>query len=135
MTKLTVAADLANLDEVGQFVQNAAKHANLNSKNTYRLRLAVDEIVTNIITHGYAENGKHGAVDLQAELNSNALTIIVEDSAIPYDPRQAPQPDVTLPLEQRNIGGLGVYLTIRSLDEFRYEFKDNRNRNIFVIYR
>jgi serine/threonine-protein kinase RsbW len=135
MHLLTVAADLENLDQISQFVATVAKTANLSSKDTYRLRLAVDEIVTNIILHGYAENGLQGDIELKSHCNDYALSIIVEDHAVPYDPRLAPEPDVTVPLEQRKIGGLGVYLTIRSVDEFRYEFVNNRNRNIFVIYR
>jgi anti-sigma regulatory factor (Ser/Thr protein kinase) len=135
MHSLTVAANLENLEDINQYVIEVAKTANLGAKDTYRLRLAVDEIATNIITHGYGENGLCGDIELKAQVDDYTLTIIVEDQAIPYDPRLAPEPDVNLPLEQRAIGGLGVYLTIRSVDEFRYEYVEKCNRNVFVIYR
>jgi serine/threonine-protein kinase RsbW len=62
------------------------------------------------------------------------LTIWIEDSSVAYDPRQVPAPDTDLPIEQRPVGGLGVYLAIRSVDEFLYEHVGDRNRAIFKMH-
>ena len=109
MPQLTVPAVLESLAAVSEFVQQAAAAAGLDQRTTYRLRLAVVELVTNSITHGYCEAGLCGTVDLRAELDDRQLTVTIEDTAIPYDPTQTPAPDdLGLPVEQRKIGGLGV---------------------------
>jgi serine/threonine-protein kinase RsbW len=112
----------------------AAASAGLDKRASYRLRLAVDEIATNIIVHGYANAGHQGELELRAEIDDTTLTIAIDDTGETYDPRQAPIPDINLPLEQRPIGGLGVYLAMRSVDEFSYEHLGDRNRTIFKMH-
>src|SRR5207249_3471436 len=83
--------------------------------------LAVDEIATNIITYGYEPAGIEGDITVRADTDEQALTIIIEDNAKPFDPLQQMEPDdLDLPLEQRNIGGLGIYLAINGVDKFTY---------------
>jgi anti-sigma regulatory factor (Ser/Thr protein kinase) len=102
----------------------------------YQLRLSVIELVTNTITHGYREANLSGTVELRAEMNDQFLTLTLEDSAIPYDPSQAPPPDdLSLPAEERQVGGLGVFLALRGLDAFRYERVGDRNRSVLVMKR
>jgi serine/threonine-protein kinase RsbW len=128
-----VPATLDSLGAIAEYVMAAAASAGLDKRASYRLRLAVDEIATNIIVHGYASAGLQGALELRADIDAGSLTIAIEDSGVAYDPRQAPVPDIDLPLEQRPIGGLGVYLASRSVDEFRYERVGDRNRTIFKM--
>jgi sigma-B regulation protein RsbU (phosphoserine phosphatase) len=97
--------------------------------------LAVDEIATNIVTHGYAEAGLEGAVKVEAFIDEKHLTVYLEDTGAAYDPTQASMPDLDLPAEERPIGGLGVYLVIQGVDKFRYERVGDRNRNIFIMNR
>jgi anti-sigma regulatory factor (Ser/Thr protein kinase) len=112
----------------------AAAAAGLDRRASYRLRLAVDEIATNIIVHGYANAGRQGVLGLCADIDDRALTIAIDDTGVTYDPRQAPIPDINLPIEQRPVGGLGVYLAMRSVDEFFYEQLGDRNRTIFKMH-
>ncbi len=136
MEDLTVPATLESLSPIGQYVIAAAQTAGLDRKASYRLRLAVDEIATNIITYGYAEAGLAGDVVVRAELAPESLTITLEDTARPFDPRGQDVPDqIDRPLEERPIGGLGVFLATLGVDEFRYEYVGQRNRNIFVVKR
>jgi serine/threonine-protein kinase RsbW len=136
MEALTVAGTLDSLSEIAKYVMASANAAGLDKKTCYRLRLAVDEIATNIIVHGYEEAGREGEVVCQATLAEECLTITLEDTGEHYDPtKQALPDDMDLPLEQRQIGGLGVYLTIQGVDKFTYERVGNRNRNIFVVNR
>ncbi len=136
MEPLSVPGTLDSLSAVADYVKAAAAIAGLDKGTTYRLRLAVDEIVTNIVTHGYAEAGLQGTVDLRAEIDEGALTISVEDTGVAFDPRQLGAPGgLDLPLEQRNSGGLGVYLVIQNVDRFLYERVGGRNRNIFIMDR
>ncbi len=136
MQALTVPGNLDSLDDVGRYVLEAAAAAGLDKKAAYRLRLAVDEIVTNIIVHGYEEAGRSGDVYLQIDLDGQALTLTVTDMAVPFDPRSLPAPNnLDDPLEMRKIGGLGVYLAINGVDRFDYHYTDAQNHNIFTMYR
>jgi anti-sigma regulatory factor (Ser/Thr protein kinase) len=134
MKPAIVPATLDSLGPIADYVMAAAAAAGLDRRASYRLRLAVDEIATNIIVHGHANAGHHGALELRADIDDRALTIAIDDTGVTYDPRQAPIPDIDLPLEQRPIGGLGVYLAIRSVDEFLYEHIGDRNRTIFKMH-
>lgn len=136
MDPLTVPGTLDSLETIREYVTAAATAASLNKKISYRLRLAVDEIATNIITHGYAEAGLKGMLDLQADIDEKVLTISIEDTGVAYDPRQSEPPDdLDLPLEQRQMGGLGVFLAIQNVDKCLYERVGGRNRHTFIVKR
>jgi len=133
---LTVPGNLDALDDIAAYVLNAATTAGLDRKSAYRLRLAVDEIATNIVMHGYDAAGMQGAIWVQATLLPKTLTIVLEDEAPEYDPLSTPTPDdLDAPIAERQIGGLGVYLTLRGVDEFHYERAAGRNRNVFTMRR
>ena len=113
-----------------------AAAAGIEKSAAYRLRLAVDEIATNCVVHGYDEAGLEGMLYLGGSIDDKTLTVYVEDTALPYDPRQTPAPDdLDIPLEEREIGGLGVFLALRGVDQFEYEYADGRNRSIFMMKR
>lgn len=136
MKPLIVPGRLASLSLIRNYARAAAAEAGLDKKRTYRLELAVDEIATNIVNHGYQEAGLTGDVVARATIDAAALTIALEDTAVPFDPRRLTRPEqIDLPLAERPIGGLGVFLAIENVDEFRYEYVDGHNRNIFVVKR
>ena len=131
---VVVPGTLGSLGPIREFVKEAAAEAGLDSKRTYRLQLAVDEISSNIVIHGYEEHGLTGDVEVRAEIGPDSLTITLIDSAVAYNPLNRPQPeDLDAPLENRMIGGLGVYLAIKNVDEFLYRYVDGCNQNIFVV--
>lgn len=136
MEPLTVPGALDSLSAIGRYVLSAAALAELDKKTAYRLRLAVDEIATNVITHGYEEANRTGLLDIQAVINEAALTIILEDTGVAYQPDEISEPaHLDRPLAERPMGGLGLYLAAQNVDQFRYERTDNRNRHTFVVYR
>ncbi|ARV57811.1 anti-sigma regulatory factor [Nostocales cyanobacterium HT-58-2] len=138
MQLLIVPATLDSLSKISEYVMTAVAAAGLDKKAAYRCRLAVDEITTNIITYGYSQVDNEGMLNLQADIDEQALTISIEDTGLAYNPNQAQLPDeeqLKLPLEQRSPGGLGVYLALHSVDKFLYERIGNKNRNILVMYR
>ncbi|MBM4324553.1 MAG: ATP-binding protein [Deltaproteobacteria bacterium] len=131
------AATLDSLGPVRDYLKSAAQTAGLDKKATYEVCLAVDEIATNIILHGYEEAGRSGVLDVHVDMGERQLTVTLEDDGEPFDPRQSKLPedeDLLRPLEERPIGGLGLYLAFQGVDEFRYERAGGRNRNIFVVY-
>jgi anti-sigma regulatory factor (Ser/Thr protein kinase) len=138
MNPLCLPATLDALDEIGKYVIAATTEAGLDIKAAYGLRLAVDEIATNIITHGYQEAGRNGDVTVSGVLTDSSLTIVLEDSGVPFDPLSRALPeedDLNLPLEERPIGGLGIFLVLKGVDTFTYQHEEGRNRNIFVMNR
>lgn len=136
MEPLTVPGTMDSLNAIAEYVIAAAAAAGLDKKTAYKLRLAIDEIATNIIIYGYKQAARGGGLTLQADCDQQSLTISIEDSGIPYDPTQkSTSDDLDKPLEQRQIGGLGIYLAIQSVDKFIYERVGNLNRNVFIVHR
>lgn len=138
MEPLVVPGTLESLQAIRDFVKAAAEQATLDRKKANRLRLAVDEIATNSIVHGYEEAGLSGDLIVSATIDDAALTIIVEDNGAAYDTTQHKVPtsdEINAPISTREIGGLGIFLTLKGMDDFRYERVADRNRNIFVMHR
>ena len=139
MESITLPADLDALDPIADFVIAHARAAGLGDQPSYRLRLAVDELATNVILHGYEEHGLRGDITLTADLDDQTLVIAIEDSAVPYDPRKHDLDRVAehfvKPLEERPIGGLGTFFVMQAVDDFQYEWKDGRNRSILTVNR
>jgi anti-sigma regulatory factor (Ser/Thr protein kinase) len=137
MEHLTVPGELESLELIAAFVMAQASQVGLDKKATYRLRLAVDEIATNIILYGFKESDLKGDIQVFATTDDTKLEIALEDNAVPFDPLNANQVEVAelqRPLEERQMGGLGVYLAMQGVDQFRYERVHDRNRNIFVMH-
>ena len=125
-----------SLKALRDYAVQAAEVAGLPRNRIEGLRMAVDEYATNIITYGYRDAGRSGDIDASATINDQHLIISLVDTAAPYDPTQKSDPtNLEDPLEERDIGGLGIMLTRQSLDEWRYEFKNGRNCNDFVLKR
>jgi serine/threonine-protein kinase RsbW len=109
--------------EVAAFVGRLAACARLAQRPAYRLRLAADEITTNIAVHGYRSHG--GEITLDGGFDPAQVWLRVEDGAPPFDPRRRPRP---APADGARIGGYGLLLALGSLDRFAYEYRDARNR-------
>ena len=133
---LSVPDNLDSLKPVRDFVKNAAEAAGLEKKSAYKLVLAVDEVVANIILHGYQEAGLTGEITVERTVHPDHLRIDLYDSAAPYNPHEREDPDhLDRPLEDRPIGGLGVYLARQGADRMHYEHVDGRNHNTFIVLR
>ena len=138
MLPLIVPGRLDSLEKIRKYTMLAAKNAGLEKARAYKLRLAVDEIATNIINYGYQRAGLEGVISVEVNLDEHALTITLDDTSGYFDPTLRPPPPpeyFTQPLEEREIGGWGVYLAIQNVDQFHYHRLQNHNRNIFIMYR
>lgn len=125
-----------SIDLIRQYIAELAQQAGLSKKAGYNLRLAADEIATNIVLYGYEAAGLEGNIEVLHELTDDGLKVVFEDTAAPFDPlaRELPDDeDLALPLEERNVGGLGIFLTVKGVDDFSYERVADRNRNIFKM--
>jgi serine/threonine-protein kinase RsbW len=117
--RLQISAELSQLATVRRFVETAGASLNVSRALTEPLILAVDESLSNIIQHGYQQ--QTGTITIEVERAADALIVRLQDQAPPFDPTARPDPDVSQPLHQRPVGGLGVYLTRRSVDSVSYE--------------
>ncbi len=136
MEPLTVPGVLDSLKPIRDYVQSAASEVGLDKKTSYTLSLAVDEVATNIVLHGYEEAGRSGNVTIESHRTPDSLKIVLEDTGIEYDPTQSDLPtedDLDRPLDERPIGGLGIMLTMDGVDDFQYERVGDRNRNSFIV--
>jgi serine/threonine-protein kinase RsbW len=136
MDKLSLPAVLDSLAQVRHYVKEAAARAGIDEERSYKLQLAADEIATNIISYGYKNAGPSAEISIGGEIRDDTLVITLEDRAPAFDPRTTPMPDaedLAKPLEERAIGGLGIYLATQGVDRFDYRREGDRNINIFEV--
>lgn len=108
--------------ESGQFCERAG----IEKQESLKIRLILEELIVNIISYGYSDDKEHEIViKLQAE--NNSIKITIEDDAAPFHPFEAEEPDLHLPLEEREPGGHGIHLVKNFSESLSYETKDGIN--------
>jgi serine/threonine-protein kinase RsbW len=112
---LRIAADVHNLADIRRFVREAAAEMGAGPDAICGLELAIEEAACNAIVHGY--QGRTGWLEVEVQRDEDAAVVRLRDGAPPFDPTHVLAPDLTLPLEERPLGGLGVYLIRQSVDE------------------
>lgn len=124
---LTIEAEIEKWNDVRFFVENFMQKNAVSTNDMMMLDIAIEEIFVNVASYAYAPN--HGMVTLEVGIlqNPKAMQVIFTDQGIPYNPLDKEDPDVNLKLEEREIGGLGIYMVKQSMDAVRYAYKDNRN--------
>lgn len=132
MSEKIFPGTLDSLAPVRAYVAEAAQAAGLDSSKTYSLCLAVDEIATNIVQHGYEEVGLKGDIVVEVLQQSGQLIIRLLDHGRTYEPDRVPQPDRENPLQQRT-GGWGIFLSKIAVDHFDYTSTDIGNVHRFVV--
>ena len=90
------------------------------------LRLACEEVVMNIASYAYPDD-EEGFIEVEIDKKDDRIVIIFKDGGVPFNPKDHEMPDTKLPLEQRRIGGLGIFLVISKMDDVRYAYVDNKN--------
>ncbi len=130
---LTLRSDLAELSRVKVLVDEVCDQSHASAADSSALHLAVEEIVTNVITYGYPDGPHHTfTVSLEA-ISGDRVRAIVTDDAPAFNPLARPDVNTTLPLEERPVGGLGVHLVRQLMNVCLYEHRDGRN--IFTMER
>ena len=122
---LTTEAVLDQLDEVKGLVNSVLDEVGCPKKIRKKITLSVEEVFVNIANYAYGSDG--GTVSVEVEGSCTGVAITFRDSGVPYDPLKKPDPDVTLSVDQRQIGGLGVYLVKKNMDTLSYSYIDNQN--------
>ena len=125
--ELTVEAKDENLAQVLAFVDAQLETLDCPPKTQMQLDMAVEEIFVNIAHYAYAPEIGNVTVQVETAREPKNVTVTFFDRGVPYDPLAKPDPDVTLSAEDRQIGGLGIYMVKKSMDDVRYEYRDGQN--------
>ena len=127
MKELTVAATVENIEAVTNFVNEQLEALDCPMKAQMQIDIAIDELFGNIAHSAY--NPDVGEATVRVEVTEDPLAVVITfiDNGVPYDPLAKADPDTTLSAEERDIGGLGIYMVKKSMDEIAYEYKDGQN--------
>ena len=125
MSKLHFQSIKGQAREILTAILKSPEVASCNLKETLALRLACEEIVMNVTTYAYPE-GAEGFLDVDIQ-KTDRITIRFEDGGVPFNPLEQQTPDTKLSWKKRHIGGLGVFLIRRKMDDVRYAYEDNKN--------
>jgi anti-sigma regulatory factor (Ser/Thr protein kinase) len=131
MATLRLFADLAQLATIRGFVARAGSDLGLEDQAIYDLQLAVDEACSNVVKHGYA--GQGGEIEITMEREEDKVRVMLRDWGKSFDPQAVPKPDVTASLEQRRLGGLGLFLIDQVMDDVQFEFDPDEGNLLTMV--
>ncbi|MBQ7732918.1 MAG: ATP-binding protein [Synergistaceae bacterium] len=129
MRELVIEADVKSLDEVLDFINEELEKADCPPKTQIQIDIAVEELYVNIAHYAYTPDVGNAKIifDVNEDSEPRSVSITFIDRGVPYDPLKKPDPDITLPIDERKIGGLGIYMVKKSMDNITYEYKDGQN--------
>lgn len=125
--EITVAADVKNLETVTAFVDECLEQIDCPLRIQTQLDIAVDELFSNIAYYAYQPGT--GTVTVRLEITEEPASVMLTfiDGGIPYDPLSHADPDTTLSAQERQIGGLGIFMVKKSMDAVSYQYTDGKN--------
>ena len=128
MKEITVDAMIENMNTVTAFVDDFLDQIACPMKSKIQINIVIDEIFGNICHYAYKDSV--GAVTVRVESGNTPKEVFLTftDNGIPYNPLETEDPDITLSSEERKIGGLGIYLVKKNMDEMKYEYVNQQNR-------
>ena len=118
---ITLTAQFENLDHVREFVAESAEECGLEPAAVYAVQLAVDEAFTNIVEHAYGGES-HEKIECTCQIVGEDLEVMLIDCGKPFDPSLVPGPNLDAELEEREVGGLGLYFIFQLMDEVEFTF-------------
>lgn len=125
MKELTVKADNTELTQVLAFIDGVLEESGCPLKTQMKIDIAVEELFVNIANYSYKDQEGEAVIGIEA--SSEGAEISLKDWGEPFDPLSREDPDVSLSVEEREIGGLGIYMVKKSMDDVRYEYRDGQN--------
>jgi anti-sigma regulatory factor (Ser/Thr protein kinase) len=134
----TFPGTLVGVERLREHVRERAKQGGLPAKAVYNLCLAIDEIATNVVLYGYEKAGRTGSLRIGTSLDEETFTVTLDDEGVAFDPSRFVPPtpeEFAQRLEDRTIGGLGLFLAFRSVDTLRYDVRSGVNRHTFSVKR
>ena len=125
--KMTIEAKIENLDDVLAFIDAELEAADCPMKKQMQIDVAVEEIFVNIANYAYAP--ETGSADINVRIAEDPKRVIITftDSGMPYDPVAREDPDIDIPAEDREVGGLGVFMVKQMMDDMDYSYQNGKN--------
>ena len=127
MKEMTIDAAVENIPAVTAFVEEQLEQYNCPMKAQMQIDIAIDELFSNIAQYAYTPNTGKATVRVEGTENPMAVVITFIDNGVPYDPLAKADPDITKSADEREIGGLGIFMVKKSMDEISYEYKNGQN--------
>ena len=124
------AANLKDLEFIRNFIEEEIKSYQVDASAVYDILLSVTEMATNTIVHGY--RGKSGPLEIEIGRQGDSIVITLRDQAPPFDPTRVPAPDISLPLEERPLGGMGVHLSREFMDHMSYRYIPEKGNELIL---
>lgn len=131
LTQFRVKALLENVPLAMACARESARRVGFHGPDLYRIELVVDEACTNVVQHAYAGE-EPGDLVITCSADAERLVIQIRDWGRSFEPKSVPEPDVQAPLEERSLGGLGVFLIRQFMDEVEYSF-DSKQGNLLTM--
>jgi len=131
--QITRAAELESLAVFRKFIADSCGKHNIAENIVFDLKLAVDEACTNIIEHGYKDMDP-GSIILSFRIESERILVQITDFGHVFEPDSAPKPDIAAPLEERELGGMGLYLIYKTMDNIDYQSTEEGNTLTFTKF-
>ena len=127
MKEMTIPATVENIEKVTAFVDGQLEQIDCPPKAQMQIDIAIDELFGNIAQYAY--NPETGPATVRVEVTQSPTSVVITfiDHGIPYDPLKTAEPDITLSAEERAIGGLGIFMVKKTMDEITYEYKNGQN--------
>ncbi len=127
MKELIIDATVENIEKVTEFVNQQLELLECSMKAQMQIDIAIDELFGNIAHYAY--HPQVGSATVRVEVTKDPLAVVITfiDNGKPYDPLAAHEPDTTLSAEERQIGGLGIYMVKKSMDDISYEYREGKN--------
>jgi serine/threonine-protein kinase RsbW len=126
---LILKAEINEIPRVSAALENVMQVHSFSKEEILDTQLAVEEVVTNVIMHGY--EGHSGEIHITCHATRGSIEIQIEDSAPLFNPLSVPDPDVTADIQDRRLGGLGIFLIRRVMDDVMY--RNDQEKNILVL--
>ena len=123
---LTLPCDVGEIPRLAEMVEEVCEEVGFSGTTTMQINLALEEAVVNVMNYAYPA-GLEGEVTIEVEANSERVKFVITDSGQPFDPTTKEEVDITLPAEERGIGGLGIHLIRKYMDSINYERHEGRN--------
>jgi anti-sigma regulatory factor (Ser/Thr protein kinase) len=124
LKKLTLHNDVAEVSLLAEWVEQIGEELGLEMPEVFQLNLALEEAVVNVMNYAYEDSG---LIDLSAKVVDSEIVFVLEDSGKAFDPTKVDDPDITLSAEERNIGGLGIFLVQQLMSGVTYSREDGKN--------
>lgn len=127
MPRITLPATLDQIERATDFLNGILERVGCPLRTQTQLDIALDELMSNVARYAYAPGNGEITISVRVLNDPRRVVLTLTDGGVPYDPLQKADPDVTLGAEERQIGGLGIFIVKKTMDKMTYAYKNKKN--------